>query len=549
MNRRFRPRPLLPLVLFFSGLVYALGGASATMACVGDCNGDGAVTVDELVRGLQAGLGTLSSSLCPSLDADTDGVVAVDEIVRAVRASVLGCPGCGNGVVEAGLGEECDDGMMCVAGSVIPETPVRCDTTAACGPNGTCLTAVHECAYAIPCRTNAQCGAAGHCAPVGGDGCAPNCTSESVRVETLDGATSGVTVNSLVFPVPSIEFNGTRQLRSGKPSPRDVQDPSGALLFHAGDIPVVAKAVDVTFQPIDVLGLACACLRAHPYAPFGPGNATAGVIACSDGGLSGNDFAHSLDHHVGQVGIDGFTADDCAAAGGHLEVDGGVCTDNVCVGGLSGQPCVDTASCNDPHPGTCNGPLITQTSGGPAGAGSARLSSYQSNTQLVTDLACEQDLTQPAWGADGIPCTPDDRPINAPTLGTSTTGRATAQVLHANDGDTAINTGSEVACDKNHTNCAAGERCFDRASIDAGGTALCKSADVSSACLCLTTCKSGGSATPCQVVIQGSNFDCEALAASPTGGLAGGALVSAVPGLHTSSQSGDTVAIPIEVPQ
>jgi len=60
-------------------------------ACVGDCDGDGVVTVDELVAGVNSALGAGAAVDCESLDANHDGVVTVDEIVTAVDHALQGC--------------------------------------------------------------------------------------------------------------------------------------------------------------------------------------------------------------------------------------------------------------------------------------------------------------------------------------------------------------------------------------------------------------------------------------------------------------------------
>jgi hypothetical protein len=57
------------------------GGSS----CVGDCNNDGSVTVDEIITGVNVALGVAPASACPQFDADGDGTVKVDEIVQAVN--------------------------------------------------------------------------------------------------------------------------------------------------------------------------------------------------------------------------------------------------------------------------------------------------------------------------------------------------------------------------------------------------------------------------------------------------------------------------------
>lgn len=62
------------------------------VACVGDCDGNGAVTVDELVRGVNIALGNALLTDCQSLDNDHNNIVTVDELVLAVNAALNGCP-------------------------------------------------------------------------------------------------------------------------------------------------------------------------------------------------------------------------------------------------------------------------------------------------------------------------------------------------------------------------------------------------------------------------------------------------------------------------
>lgn len=59
-------------------------------ACPGDCDGDGAVTVDELVTGIAIALGTAPLDACRTLDPDADGV-SIHDLLRAVAAALDGC--------------------------------------------------------------------------------------------------------------------------------------------------------------------------------------------------------------------------------------------------------------------------------------------------------------------------------------------------------------------------------------------------------------------------------------------------------------------------
>lgn len=60
-------------------------------SCDGDCDADGRVTVDELMRGVRIALGTLPIDTCPSFDANGDGEVSVGEIVAGVNTGLGGC--------------------------------------------------------------------------------------------------------------------------------------------------------------------------------------------------------------------------------------------------------------------------------------------------------------------------------------------------------------------------------------------------------------------------------------------------------------------------
>ncbi|HVN83734.1 MAG TPA: alkaline phosphatase family protein [Candidatus Binatia bacterium] len=60
--------------------------------CAADCNGDGVVTVDELVTSVNLGLGTGLLRQCRAVDGDGNHRVTVDELVTGVRSALEGCP-------------------------------------------------------------------------------------------------------------------------------------------------------------------------------------------------------------------------------------------------------------------------------------------------------------------------------------------------------------------------------------------------------------------------------------------------------------------------
>ena len=59
--------------------------------CPGDCNGDGEVTIDELVMMVNIALGTRPLSDCAAGDSTRDGEITIDEIIRAVTRALSGC--------------------------------------------------------------------------------------------------------------------------------------------------------------------------------------------------------------------------------------------------------------------------------------------------------------------------------------------------------------------------------------------------------------------------------------------------------------------------
>jgi len=78
-----------------AALLLVLSAGPVRAQCPGDLNGDGVVTIEEIITMVNAALygcpvlGTVHS--CPG-DLNGDGIVTVDEILRAVNAALRGCP-------------------------------------------------------------------------------------------------------------------------------------------------------------------------------------------------------------------------------------------------------------------------------------------------------------------------------------------------------------------------------------------------------------------------------------------------------------------------
>ena len=81
---------------FLLGLVAALScfadGAAAAPSCAGDCNGDGRVTVDELIVAVSISLGTAAVADCAAADRTGSGQLTIADLIVAVNSALHGCP-------------------------------------------------------------------------------------------------------------------------------------------------------------------------------------------------------------------------------------------------------------------------------------------------------------------------------------------------------------------------------------------------------------------------------------------------------------------------
>ena len=90
------PTPTFPVANTATptGIVVVIDTPTATPtqgACVGDCNHDMQVRVNELILGTNIALDLAEVSECPEFDPDNDGDVEVDELVLAINNALNGC--------------------------------------------------------------------------------------------------------------------------------------------------------------------------------------------------------------------------------------------------------------------------------------------------------------------------------------------------------------------------------------------------------------------------------------------------------------------------
>jgi len=74
----------------FTGTHHYRLSMSCSSPCPGDCDGDGTVSIAELIRGVNLALGSPEED-CSAFDLDGNGTVTVNELIAAVRAALDGC--------------------------------------------------------------------------------------------------------------------------------------------------------------------------------------------------------------------------------------------------------------------------------------------------------------------------------------------------------------------------------------------------------------------------------------------------------------------------
>ena len=74
------------------GMGLPLMTAEGMALCIGDCNGNGEVTVDEIIKAVNIALGTTPVDTCSTSDANGDGTVTINEIIADVNSALGGCP-------------------------------------------------------------------------------------------------------------------------------------------------------------------------------------------------------------------------------------------------------------------------------------------------------------------------------------------------------------------------------------------------------------------------------------------------------------------------
>jgi hypothetical protein len=116
------------------GALRAIGGAlllllalPAGAACTGDCNGDRAVSIAELLVGVKATLDGSPPAGCAAFDGNGDGRIGIDELIAGVGYALDGCPAQTHAFVSTSSFEEGSFATVTLdePRAVTPSTPQR----------------------------------------------------------------------------------------------------------------------------------------------------------------------------------------------------------------------------------------------------------------------------------------------------------------------------------------------------------------------------------------------------------------------------------------
>lgn len=499
--------------------------------CLGDCDGDRVVDVAELLRGVRIALGDAPRALCP---AGGSGFW-IDGLIGSVRNALLGCETVRdfagfttfsyhqqsalgfcprpNSILNASLVRNHQGALLTVTrvGEALPgcdELDPECvrEQPATCRQLDDAALAPVLDAFAAVTTYHSE-------DPVCLEVIYDPCVIRAAQWDDEwfddyphhDSRLPDAEMRRLEALLDSLESEGAALCEVARAGALD--EPNSTLVLQTAAIPIVlplrgeltlttrpaggadlrvsARSSDLSFAPVPVSGLVCACLQARALASGG-GDALVGTIHCGDAAERELDIDMTLDHNTtpGSPGNLGGLPDDPG------------CDDRSDAAGPYSSACQEQAglacsSDSHQHIGVCNSPVVTTRERVPAPRGSARFDLGLYLTLLADAGGCAErrqpngDCRYPDYGADCLPCTADDvsQPLDADIA--LTTGRASARVHDVNNfGDPQQH---EIADDAN---------CFG---------------------------------IPCIASATGSPFDCDALAGDPTGGLDGGVLVAALP--------------------
>jgi hypothetical protein len=124
---------LIGAIMAIAAPAHAQGILSQRLPCPGDCNDDGIITINEMVRSVAIVMNRVPTETCDAFGADHAGV---DTLVRSVRYSLRGCPPSGWCVIDDATPMTQD---LCCNESIVSAQPLPVHWCAALdSASGTC---------------------------------------------------------------------------------------------------------------------------------------------------------------------------------------------------------------------------------------------------------------------------------------------------------------------------------------------------------------------------------------------------------------------------
>jgi Ca2+-binding EF-hand superfamily protein len=82
------------LGLAMAALTWMMSSMSwaADAFCTADCNADGTVAINELLRAVNIALGEAPLASCERADRDENGDVGINELINGVSKGLMACP-------------------------------------------------------------------------------------------------------------------------------------------------------------------------------------------------------------------------------------------------------------------------------------------------------------------------------------------------------------------------------------------------------------------------------------------------------------------------
>jgi hypothetical protein len=238
------------------------GGSRSSVStfggCTGDCNGDGMVSINELILGVNIELGGQPASQCPPFQ-NAQGMVNIAQLIKGVNNALNGCSG---GATPTPTATQ-------TRGQVTPTTTPTPTPTASKTSTPTTTAATHT---SSPTETGT---ATQSTTMTSTSTRAPSATVTPTRTATptLMPALEIVNVAPIgpVFDIPSgvirLEFRPTRDVRLGRTVLNILFDSSVARFANEQDPCNVPSSLEYDFSSGSVLGSAFLFVEVEPREP------------------------------------------------------------------------------------------------------------------------------------------------------------------------------------------------------------------------------------------------------------------------------------------